>query len=183
LTDDFIAKVDLAKPQEWFCELYEEANCQHELTRAQRHDMRTYLPDDLLVKTDMASMANSLELRAPMLDHEVAALGLSLPPEMKVGKRFGKVILRQSFADLLPRETLRRPKRGFGIPLSRWLREDMRGLMVDTLMDRGLERRGILRRQAVAGLVNDHLAGRDDHGHRLWALLVLARWLASSGSD
>ncbi|HOF18381.1 MAG TPA: asparagine synthase-related protein, partial [Phycisphaerae bacterium] len=148
--------------------------------RAQRHDMLTYLPDDLLVKTDVASMASSLELRAPFLDHRVAALGLGLPIGLKISGRRGKAALRLAFADLLPPETFRRPKRGFGVPLGRWLREELRPVMEETLLDRAFLECGIFRPEAIVGLINDHLARRGDHRHRLWALMLLARWLASN---
>ena len=181
LTEEFIHGIDLLQPQEWFCNVYERGEYGDEVVRAQRHDMATYLPDDLLVKTDIASMASSMELRAPMLDHHVCAIGLGLPAEMKVSKRFGKIILREAFADLLPAGTLQGRKRGFAVPLSRWLRQDLRGLLKETLLGGGLDRLGVFRRGALEGLVNDHLLGRDDHAHRLWALLVLGRWVGRFG--
>jgi len=178
LTDEFAAGLDLHGPTDWFCDIYENFEVDDELTRAQLHDLQTYLPDDLLVKTDIASMASSLELRAPLLDHRVVQVGLSLPEEEKVAGGHGKVALRQAFADLLPPEILRRPKQGFGVPLASWLRNELRDEMCDTLLDDNLTVRNIFRREALEGLINDHLSGRDDHHHRLWALMVLARWLA-----
>ena len=178
LAPDFAATVDVEAPARWFCELYEDTDLPDEVARAQRHDLMTYLPDDLLVKTDIASMASSLELRAPMLDHRVVELGLSLPRERKLNRRGGKLILRAAFGDLLPAGVFDRPKRGFAVPLARWLREDLKEEMCDTLLDPDLADRGIFRSEALAGLIADHLGGRADHGHRLWALLVLARWLA-----
>ena len=178
LTPEFAAGVDLEAPGRWFCDLYEGGDFQDEAAYGQRHDLLTYLPDDLLVKADIASMAASLELRAPMLDHRVVALGLSLPVEMRVAGRRGKALLREAFAGVLPPETLRGAKRGFGVPLGRWLREDLVEVLRETLLDPGLYRLGIFRPEAVAGLLNDHFSGRGDHRHRLWALLVLARWLA-----
>jgi asparagine synthase (glutamine-hydrolysing) len=180
-TAEFAASVDLDAPAEWFCQLYEEPDAGDEVVRAQRHDMLSYLPDDLLVKTDMASMAASLELRAPMLDHGLASLGLSLPAELKVGRRRGKLILRRAFADMLPPETLRRGKQGFGVPLGRWLKEELGGQLKDILLDPSLRRSGIFKGEAIAGLINDHVTGRADHRHRLWALLVLARWMDRHG--
>jgi hypothetical protein len=143
LTDDFLAEADAAAPADWFCGLYEDCEAETELERAQRHDLATYLPDDLLVKADIASMAASLELRAPMLDHRVVALGLSLPPAAKVAGGRGKVILREAFADMLPGEVWRRPKRGFAVPLDRWLREDLLDVLKETLLDRSLRERGV----------------------------------------
>ena len=177
-TEAFADGLDLEAAARWFLELYEEADADDEVTYAQRHDVATYLPDDLLVKADIASMAAGLELRAPMLDHRIISLGLSLPAGCKVDRRHGKVILREAFADLLPEEILRGLKRGFGVPLGRWLREDLFDALRETLMDPGLHGRGIFRPEALAGLLSDHFSGRGDHRHRLWALLVFARWLA-----
>jgi asparagine synthase (glutamine-hydrolysing) len=181
-TDEFGGAMELDAPAEWFCDLYEEPDVDDEVVRAQRHDIATYLPDDLLVKADIASMANGLELRAPMLDHHVVQLGLSLPVEAKISGRCGKSILRKAFCDILPPEILKRPKLGFGVPLARWLREDLRDQMCDTLLDDSLTARGILRKEALAGLINDHLSRKRDHSHRLWALMVLARWLSRQES-
>ena len=177
-TDGFLASVDADAPPRWFCDLYEEGDFASEVARAQRHDILTYLPDDLLVKTDIASMACSLELRAPMLDHRLVDIGLSLPVAAKLTRRRGKTILADAFGDMLPPEVFSAPKRGFAVPLGRWLREDLRETMCETLLDGPLLDRGICRKEALAGLINDHLRGRDDHRHRLWALMILARWLA-----
>ncbi len=168
---------DLQATERWFCDLYEKHTLPDEVARAQSHDFLTYLPDDLLVKSDIASMASSLELRSPILDHPLVNLGFSLPLELKVSSRKGKLILRKGFSDMLPREVLQRPKRGFGVPLGDWLRNELRHILIDTLTDKSFIRRMIVREEAVCGLINDHLAGRDDHRHRLWALLILARWL------
>jgi asparagine synthase (glutamine-hydrolysing) len=178
-SDDFLAGIDVNDPAERFCDLYEQAaeTLPDEVARSQRHDMLLYLPGDLLAKTDIASMATSLELRAPMLDHRLVQMGLSLPVEMKLNRRRGKLILQEIFGDLLPPEVFTGPKRGFGVPLGRWLREELRQEMVDTLTDPALREMGIFKQSALAGLMNDHISGRADHPHRLWALMVLARWL------
>ena len=180
-TDAFAAEIDLEEPAAWFMNLYEEGQFDHEMEYAQRHDLLTYLPDDLLVKADIASMASSLELRCPMLDHGLVSLGLSLPVQEKVDGRRGKLLLREAFQEMLPPEIVRGRKRGFGVPLGRWLREDLAEILRETLMDPSFLQGGIVRPAAVAGLLNDHFSGRDDHGHRLWALLVLGRWLAGQG--
>ena len=176
-TDDFAEQVDCNGPAENFTELYEAGDFESEVPRAQMHDLLTYLPDDLLVKADIASMAASLELRSPFLDHDLVNLGLSLPVDMKVSRRQGKLILREAFADILPPEVLSAPKRGFGLPLARWLREDLQPMLKDVLLGPELQREGIFRIESLAGLINDHVRGKYDHSHRLWALLVLGRWL------
>ncbi len=135
-----------------------------------RVDIDSYLPGDLLPKADLASMAVSLELRSPFLDHRVVELGLALPPELAAGK----AALRQAFADDLPPEVAGRGKTGFGVPLDRWFREELRPLADDLLLggaDRGLFRRGELER-----LLREHADRRADHGHRLWCLCMLELW-------
>jgi len=177
-TDDFSASVDLHQPAQWFQHLYEQGEFDTEVAYAQRHDVMTYLPDDLLVKTDIASMASSLELRAPMLDHRLVNLGLSLPVGSKIAGGRGKAVLAQAFGDILPSSVFARPKQGFAVPLGRWLKEDLQQTMCETLLDGPLLDKGICRREALTGLVNDHLRGLDDHRHRLWALMILSRWLS-----
>jgi asparagine synthase (glutamine-hydrolysing) len=136
-------------------------------------DIETYLPGDLLLKADLASMAHSLELRSPFLDHEVVALGLALPDSLKTRGREGKVALRRAFAAHLPVEVAGRGKAGFGVPLGRWFRSDLRDVAHDLLSrDRGWFRPATVRR-----LLDEHESGRADHGHRLWCLLMLELWV------
>ncbi len=139
----------------------------------QRLDVETYLPGDLLLKADLASMAHSLELRSPLLDHEVVELGLALPRSLKVRGRTGKVALRRAFAADLPPGVAERRKTGFGVPLGRWFRADLRELARETL---GADR-GWFRPAEVGRLLDEHEHGRADHGHRLWCLLMLELWV------
>jgi len=139
----------------------------------QRLDVATYLPGDLLLKADLASMAHSLELRSPFLDHEVMALGLALPEGLKARGREGKVALRRAFAADLPPQVASRGKTGFGVPLGRWFREDLRELARDLLSTD----RGWFRRDTLTRLLDEHESGRADHGHRLWCLLMLELWM------
>jgi asparagine synthase (glutamine-hydrolysing) len=145
----------------------------------QRLDAATYLPGDLLPKADLASMAASLELRSPFLDHTVLELGIALPERLLLDGRRGKVALRRAFAGLLPPELERRPKTGFGIPLGEWFRGPLREAARDLLLDARARERGQLRPEAVEHLLADHLEGRADNGHRLWCLLVLELWQRS----
>jgi asparagine synthase (glutamine-hydrolysing) len=135
-------------------------------------DLRTYLPGDLLLKADIASMAHSLELRSPLLDHEVVELGLALPDRLKARGREGKVALRRAFAAELPPAVAGRGKTGFGVPLGRWFREDLHELARDVLATD----RGWFRPETVTRLLDEHESGRRDHGHRLWCLLMLELW-------
>ncbi len=142
----------------------------------QLHDIHTYLPGDLLVKADLASMAHSLELRSPFLDHEVLELGISLPERLLVQGSQGKLALRRAFAADLPERVAARGKTGFGVPLGRWFREDLRELASDLLLDRRARDRGHFRPAEVKRLLYEHVSGRRDHGHRLWCLLMLELW-------
>jgi asparagine synthase (glutamine-hydrolysing) len=136
-------------------------------------DLETYLPGDLLLKADIASMAHSLELRSPFLDHEVVELGLALPEPLKVRGRTGKVALRRAFTADLPVQVAGRGKTGFGVPLGRWFRADLR----ETARDLLSTDRGWFRMDAVRRLLDEHESGRADHGHRLWCLLMLELWM------
>ena len=138
------------------------------ITGLQLLDVETYLPGDLLPKSDIASMAHSLELRSPLLDHRVVELGLSLPERLKRGK----IALRRAFADDLPGPVAGRGKAGFGVPLAQWFRGELRELAADVLA----HDRGWFERSAVERLLADHAAGRADNGHRLWTLVMLELW-------
>ena len=177
LQADFIANINVEAPREQFCNGFEDGEFEDEVARAQAYDIMTYLPDDLLVKTDVASMASSLELRAPLLDHRVLTMGLSMPVEAKMASGCGKAILRKAFKDQLPGDITRRGKTGFGVPLDAWMRGPMIHPLRDAVVDGRMQKQGILNPDAVAGLINDHMTRKGDHRHRLWALLVLQRWL------
>ena len=139
-------------------------------------DVDTYLPGDLLFKADIASMASSLELRAPLLDHELAELALGLPDHLRLDGATGKVALRRAFAADLPPEILARGKAGFGVPVARWFREELRDLAGDVLLGPAARGRGQFRPAAVEALLTEHSSGSADHGARIWALLMLELW-------
>lgn len=141
-----------------------------------RHDQRHYLPDCLMVKADIASMAHSLELRAPLLDHRLVEFAATIPSGLKRNGHEGKLILKEAVADLLPPALLDRPKTGFGIPLAHWLRTSWSDLLRATLCDDRAARRGIFDPQRLALMVDQHLAGSRDWSNRLWAALMLELW-------
>ena len=133
-------------------------------------DIGSYLPGDLLPKADIASMAVSLELRSPLLDHRVVELGLALPARLAAGK----TALREAFAAELPPEIRQRGKMGFGVPLDRWFRGELRSLAPELVL--GGAGRGLFRRSELERLLREHDGGRADHGHRLWCLCMLELW-------
>ena len=133
-------------------------------------DIESYLPGDLLPKSDIASMAVSLELRSPLLDHHVVELGLALPTSLASGKE----ALKRAFARDLPPETLARSKTGFGVPLDRWFRDELRSTAEELLL--GGDDRGLFNRDELERLLREHHERRSDHGHRLWCLCTLELW-------
>jgi len=139
-------------------------------------DVETYLPADILVKVDIASMAYGLECRSPFLDHHVAELAARMPQRLKLNHNRGKAILREVFADLLPESISRRPKMGFGVPLNHWFRHELKDLVTDTLLSQKSLQRGYVRPEAVRRLINEHQTLQWDHSARLWSLLVLELW-------
>lgn len=139
-------------------------------------DVATYLPEDLLVKVDIASMTHALEIRSPLLDHRLAEFVAALPLEYKLQGRATKRLLRKAMQPSLPPQTLRRSKMGFGIPLARWLRGELNPWMRSLLLEGPFLKRGIFDPQAVRRLVEAHESGRADHRFRLWNLLLLELW-------
>jgi asparagine synthase (glutamine-hydrolysing) len=141
-------------------------------------NVHSYLHDDLLVKSDRMTMANSLEARAPFLDRAVLEYAATLPDDYKLRGRTTKAVLRAAFADVIPTPVQQAPKRGFGVPLDAWFRTELRDYVRDTLLSPSARSTAYLSRGFVQTLVDDHLAGRANHGHKLWTLLAFERWLA-----
>ena len=148
------------------------------ISRAMVSDVVTYLPGDLLVKVDLASMAHSLECRGPFLDHRVVELAMAMPIARKLRFRQGhsKVILKQAFSELLPPAIKTRSKMGFGVPISRWFQNELKNELREVLLDPICLNRGTFRPQAIEKLINEHIEGQREHSHRLWALLMLELW-------
>jgi asparagine synthase (glutamine-hydrolysing) len=155
---------------------YAETEGADELARLQDVDLGVYLVDDLLVKTDRASMAHSLEARVPYLDTVVTNLALALPTRHKVRGLSKKVLLRKAAAPLLPREIVHGKKRGFSIPAAAWLRGDLEPFARETLSAETLRRQGFFRPEVVDRLLAEHVAGREDQSRRLWGLLAFTLW-------
>jgi asparagine synthase (glutamine-hydrolysing) len=139
-------------------------------------DVQTYLPNDLLVKVDVASMAHSLEARSPLLDHKVMELAATFPSGFKLRGFEKKWILKDVARDLLPDEVLSRPKRGFGVPIEHWFRGSLRDLLHDVLLSTAAVQRGYFDPAFVRRLVDDHLTTRQNRHFLLWNLLMLELW-------
>ncbi|MFQ5793193.1 MAG: asparagine synthase (glutamine-hydrolyzing), partial [Acidobacteriota bacterium] len=138
--------------------------------------LRLYLQDDVLVKVDRASMAHGLEVRAPFLDGEVVEMVYGLPWTLKLRGWRTKHILKQTMAGLLPAEIIHRPKKGFGIPMAKWLRGPLKDLATDLLAPDRLRRAGLFQPAEVQRLLDEHLRGRFDHRKPLWTLLAFELW-------
>lgn len=141
-----------------------------------RMDTEVLLPDNMLTKVDIASMANSLEVRAPMVDHHVMQLAASLPTRLKLKGAIGKYILRKAVRGLIPDEVIERRKHGFDVPVDEWLRGDLKELACDLLLGKQLRDRGQLNAGHVRYLVGEHVKKRADVGWLLWRLLILELW-------
>jgi asparagine synthase (glutamine-hydrolysing) len=139
-------------------------------------DAALYLPDDLLVKVDIASMAHSLEARSPFLDHEFMEFAATIPFDLKVRGRVKKYILKRALDGLLPETILHRPKMGFGVPIDRWLRQELRELLCDTLLSPRALGRGYFNVGVIPRMVDEHIQGRANWHYLLWTLLMLELW-------
>ena len=139
-------------------------------------DLRTYLSDDILVKVDRMTMANSLEARAPLLDHELLGFCARLPFGMKMRDGRGKYLFRRVAEQLLPADILNKPKQGFAIPIAQWLRGPLRERMQDTLADAAFGQRGVFEVAELQRLMRLHLDGSQDHSEMLWLALTYESW-------
>ena len=141
------------------------------------HELVTYLPDVQLTKVDRASMSVSVEARVPILDYRVVEFALRLPPRLKIRGELGKYILRQVLHQHVPEALFQRPKMGFQLPLSRWLRGPLREWAEDLLQPDLLRREGLLQPDAVRAIWDDHMTGRRDRSDHLWTVLMFQSWL------
>lgn len=139
-------------------------------------DAMTYLPGDILAKVDIASMANSLEARSPLLDHDLVEWALRLPEGMGWNRSEGKLVLKALARKHLPPSVIDRPKKGFGVPIDDWFAGELQPMARDTLLSPRARERGLFKPGEVERMISDHASGRELHGHRLWTLLCLELW-------
>lgn len=159
--------------------VYEQSDARDFIDATLDADVNLYLPDDLLVKMDIATMAYGLEARSPLLDHELMEFVARLPSSFKLRGRTKKYILKKVMADLVPKGTLTRPKMGFGVPLDRWFRNELEDFSYETLFSPHARSRGYFKMEAVKQLLDDHCSGQANHQHLLWNLLMLELWHAT----
>jgi asparagine synthase (glutamine-hydrolysing) len=175
-TDEFWRETAGLDAGRWLAPWFAQANGAGVVDAALLADTMTYLPNDLLVKVDIASMAVSLEARSPFLDHHVIEFAASLPSSLKLRGLTTKYLLKKTLRRLLPSENLTRPKMGFGVPIGHWFRGRMQPFLREHLLSDRVARRGMLRPEAVRRMVEEHTSGARDHAHPLWTLLMLELW-------
>jgi asparagine synthase (glutamine-hydrolysing) len=134
------------------------------------------LPGDILVKVDRMSMANSLETRAPLLDHKLIEFVQTIPASLKLRGFETKYILKRAVMGLIPEEIIHRPKQGFDVPINRWFNRELRETLDDTFADRRTRGRGYFNQRAVQAILDEHRRGRRDNARHLWGLLMLELW-------
>jgi asparagine synthase (glutamine-hydrolysing) len=175
-SEDFSRQVKGTDPLDYLIKKYEEGDTDDPLEKLLYLDMTTYLPEDLLVKMDIATMANSLEARVPFLDHQFIEEVAGIPSHLKLKGSTTKFILKKAFFDFLPEAILKRRKMGFGVPISRWFRNELKDYIYEILLDSRTLNRGYFKREGIKRLLNDHIALRYDHSAKIWALLFLEIW-------
>ena len=150
----------------------EECPCEDRITKLQYLDMRLYLQEAILVKVDRASMASSLEVRAPFLDYKLVEFVMGLPSTLKLKGFTSKYILKKAMRGWIPDEVINRPKKGFGVPIAKWVKRELKELFEDFLSPDRIKREGFLNPEYVTLLLQDHLSNKKDNRKQLWTLLV-----------
>ena len=174
-TPNALHATSVRAPEENFEDLWHSVPVDGDVDRMVAVDMASYLPGDLLVKADISTMANSLELRSPLLDAQLLEFTATIPWNIRVHEGTSKYLLKKIAHRYVPAEMVDRPKMGFGIPRARWLRHELRELVHDTLLGDSARNRGWFESKAVAGLVEQHTAGVD-RDSILWPLLMIELW-------
>ncbi|MBI1893821.1 MAG: asparagine synthase (glutamine-hydrolyzing) [Candidatus Rokubacteria bacterium] len=176
LSADFRSELADHDPFTAFARHFERVRGLDSLSQLLYVDLKTWLANDILVKVDRMSMANSLEVRAPLLDHKVIEFAATVPPDLKYRGRTSKYLLKRHLEGRVPRSVIHRPKQGFEIPLASWLRGELREMAADLLLSPRSLARGYVRPEGVRRLWQDHQTRVRDHSARIWALIVLELW-------
>jgi asparagine synthase (glutamine-hydrolysing) len=175
-TDDFLCRFANTDSFELILNRCGEAEADSFLDRVLYADVMMYLPDDLLVKVDVASMANSLEARSPFLDHEFMEFAAGIPAEMKLKGLTTKYILKEALRNILPDEVLFREKMGFGVPIDYWFRNELKGMVYDTLLSEKAVSRGYFKKESIKKILDEHVSEKWNWHNHIWNLLMLELW-------
>ena len=173
---EFLAAAGGSSPEDVIADVWTNSTAPSSVERMLDTDVNTYLPGDLLVKMDIATMAYSVEGRSPFLDHRLMEFAAALPPELKLQRTHGKVLLKSAMRGVVPDEVLDRPKMGFGVPLVRWFREELRDLPSELLMASDSRVHAYVKPDAIQQMINEHRDSSADHSLRLWVLIQLEMW-------
>jgi asparagine synthase (glutamine-hydrolysing) len=155
---------------------FQSLNAKEPLDKAFYCDIKTYLPDDILACTDRMSMWHSLEVRVPFLDHKLVEFCATIPHQMKIRLWNKKHILKRALTGILPANVLKHRKQGFVGPMALWLKTDMKNSVIETLSDSNLDKHGILNKETVRSIVNEHLSGKENHDKLIWSLIMFQKW-------
>jgi len=175
-TDDFLCRFANTDSFELILNRCGEAEADSFVDRVLYADVMMYLPDDLLVKVDVASMANSLEARSPFLDHEFMEFAAGIPAEMKLKGLTTKYILKEALRNILPDEVLFREKMGFGVPIDYWFRNELKGMVYDTLLSEKAVSRGYFKKESIKKILDEHVSEKWNWHNHIWNLLMLELW-------
>jgi len=175
-TEEFKARCGGTESTELLLDAFQRSDATDMINATLDVDVNTYLPNDLLVKVDIATMAHGLEARSPFLDHEVMEFCASLPAHMKLRGSNKKYLLKKAVRDLLPPEILHRPKMGFGVPIDHWLRNELRDFAYDMLLSPRSIQRGYFKREVVERLLHEHVNKVRAWHYPIWNLLMLELW-------
>ncbi|HXT63878.1 MAG TPA: asparagine synthase (glutamine-hydrolyzing) [Pyrinomonadaceae bacterium] len=175
-TDAFRAETASYRTVSFFEPWFAKVNGGGIVDAALLSDTMTYLPNDLLVKMDIASMSVSLEARSPFLDHHLMEFAASLPEKMKLRRMTTKYLLKKVLKEIVPGENLTRKKMGFGVPIGYWFRGSMQSFLRETLLSEKSLQRGFFKPERVRAIISEHIDNKVDHSHRLWSLMMLELW-------
>lgn len=175
-TDYFKNVTERKGPISWIASYLDNNKAMHLLDALLKTDIKTYLLNDLLVKVDIASMANSLEARSPFLDYKLMEYAAKLPPGYKIKRGIKKYILKKAIGGFIPRENIHRRKMGFGVPIGEWFRNGLKEFLSEVILSRKALRRGYFKTDVLERMVKLHIKGREDYSYQLWALLMLELW-------
>lgn len=176
-TNDFRQLIDETTARDVICQPWDASDAGDRWNRLMNVDVLTYLPNALLAKTDITSMAHSLEVRSPFLDHELMEFAARLPGAWKVSGADTKRLFKDAMQAWLPASIIDRPKRGFGAPIDSWFRHRLRFYAYDVLLDPAARARGWFEQDAMRQIIDDHAAGLRDNSTKLWALIQLELWI------
>jgi len=161
----------------WAYNRFYQSNTEaNELSRHQYADIKVWMVDSILAKVDFMSMAHSLEVRVPYLDPQFVEFAISIPAHLKLKWFNEKYIFKKTFSGDIPQAILKRKKAGFNIPIGKWLRGELRGLLTDIVCEKNIKQVGFLKWSYISNMMNDHLRCKQDHGYQLLSLLHFCLW-------